>query len=278
MSQWSTTDNANGSPLWTPAQVNLPANTANRDAMFGNTTADAFVTGQTVGVFGVDSTEIAVGAIRVSAATVNALGSAGSYVPGETLTIDGTGATGIAATLTVATTQVRTVTAQAASGSGYANGDTVTPNTGTATTDAIFTVTTGGANTSIASLALTGNGVYTVNPTLTAGALRNLTVANTSANGGTATLTMKLKTVSIANPGSYTVAPTELNNNTLAGSASGNGATVALTTARESKGVAHTGWVKKTTGSGGRAGRVHYEVLVAGGITGDSEDLAFPDS
>ena len=43
--------------------------------------------------------------------------------------------------------------------------------------------------------------------------------------------------------------------------------------------IAHIGWVKKTIGTGGRAGRVHYETLVAASsITGDSEDLATPDS
>lgn len=41
---------------------------------------------------------------------------------------------------------------------------------------------------------------------------------------------------------------------------------------------AHAGWVRKIEGSGGRAGRVSYEVLVAGGvITGDAEDVSFPD-
>jgi|LWDU01.1.fsa_nt_gi hypothetical protein len=43
--------------------------------------------------------------------------------------------------------------------------------------------------------------------------------------------------------------------------------------------VAHIGWVKKTIGTGGRAGRVFYETLVAASsITGDAEDLATPDS
>lgn len=42
--------------------------------------------------------------------------------------------------------------------------------------------------------------------------------------------------------------------------------------------TAHTGWVLRTEGSGGRAGRVMTEVLVAGGITGDAEDTAFPDA
>ena len=38
----------------------------------------------------------------------------------------------------------------------------------------------------------------------------------------------------------------------------------------------HVGWVKRTVGSGGRAGRVHYETLVAASsISGDHEDIAF---
>jgi hypothetical protein len=41
--------------------------------------------------------------------------------------------------------------------------------------------------------------------------------------------------------------------------------------------VSHTGWVLRTVGQGGRAGRVFNEVLVAGGISGDAEDSVFPD-
>lgn len=50
----------------------------------------------------------------------------------------------------------------------------------------------------------------------------------------------------------------------------------------------HAGWVRRTAGSGGRSGRVQYEVLVAGSmITGDAtasdggadaDDTEFPDS
>ena len=45
-------------------------------------------------------------------------------------------------------------------------------------------------------------------------------------------------------------------------------------------GVAHAGWVRRTVGTGGRAGRVFYETLVAGGtISGDqSDDIQFPNS
>ena len=43
--------------------------------------------------------------------------------------------------------------------------------------------------------------------------------------------------------------------------------------------ISHVGWVKKTVGTGGRAGRVHYETLVENSsISGDAEDIATPDS
>jgi len=43
--------------------------------------------------------------------------------------------------------------------------------------------------------------------------------------------------------------------------------------------IAHTGWVRRTVGTGGRAGRVHYETLVAmGSIDGDqADDRQFTD-
>lgn len=45
--------------------------------------------------------------------------------------------------------------------------------------------------------------------------------------------------------------------------------------AGEGKRIAHAGWVKRTAGSGGRAGRIHYETLVAmGSISGDAGDDA----
>jgi hypothetical protein len=45
-------------------------------------------------------------------------------------------------------------------------------------------------------------------------------------------------------------------------------------------GAAHAGWIKRTVGTGGRAGRIQTEVLVAmGSITGDqADDIQYPDS
>jgi hypothetical protein len=42
--------------------------------------------------------------------------------------------------------------------------------------------------------------------------------------------------------------------------------------ATESDGITHSGWNLRTAGTGGRAGRVFYETLVAGSIQGDAAD------
>jgi hypothetical protein len=39
-------------------------------------------------------------------------------------------------------------------------------------------------------------------------------------------------------------------------------------------GVAHQGWIKVTTGTGGRSGRVTYETLSTAHISGDATDFA----
>ena len=45
-------------------------------------------------------------------------------------------------------------------------------------------------------------------------------------------------------------------------------------------GVTHAGWVRRTAGTGGRAGRVFHETLVAASsISGDAaDDTQYPDS
>lgn len=59
MAQWGNTDDAANSVLWAVSQLNKTANTANQTDLFSNTTADAFVTGATIGQFGVDTNEAA---------------------------------------------------------------------------------------------------------------------------------------------------------------------------------------------------------------------------
>lgn len=59
MSQWKNDDSAANSVLWGVTQYNKTPNTANRNTFFGNTTANAYSNGITVGQFGVDTSEIA---------------------------------------------------------------------------------------------------------------------------------------------------------------------------------------------------------------------------
>lgn len=268
MAQWGSKDASSNAVLWGPAKLHLAPNTANRNELYANVTADAFITGRTDGMFAVDAAKMAVGRNYLSAVAINGVGTGGSYVPGEILTPANTGATlENQASAVVVSTKVRTVTANAATGTGYANGDTLTCNTGVMTTNAIFTVTTGASNTSVASLTLTTNGVFTTNPTLADGFLTAVTGVGT---GAKATLTMRVNALSVANPGRYSVVPTDVTTNPLSGSVSGTGANATLTFTKESLGVTHTGWVLRTLGSGGRAGRETNEVLVAGGITSEN--------
>ena len=57
MAQWGNTDDAANSVLWAVSQLNLVANTDNQTNLFGNTTADAFITGATIGQYGEDVNE-----------------------------------------------------------------------------------------------------------------------------------------------------------------------------------------------------------------------------
>jgi hypothetical protein len=61
MGQWGTTDNANGSVLWAAKTLNKgkgkAAQAANNAALYGSTTANAFVNKQTIGQFGVSVAE-----------------------------------------------------------------------------------------------------------------------------------------------------------------------------------------------------------------------------
>lgn len=59
MAQWGTGDDHANSVSYAPQQYKKEATPANQQALYGNTTADAFVTGATVGQFAVDTNEIA---------------------------------------------------------------------------------------------------------------------------------------------------------------------------------------------------------------------------
>jgi hypothetical protein len=58
MSLWGNNDNAANSVIWAPAQVNKAPSAAERDALYANTTKDAYITNTIIGQFGLDTTEM----------------------------------------------------------------------------------------------------------------------------------------------------------------------------------------------------------------------------
>ena len=261
MALWSNTDANTSAPIFTPAQVNLAPTEANRDLLYANTTADAFVTGETIGLFGVSADET-VGTGNVGSLTIVTAGSGFTARP----TILITGANTTQATATANGTLV--AAAIHTPGTGYEVDDTFTTN-GTPTVG-VVTVTSVDANGNVTGIAITTAGNFSTLPTLSQYAFAsNTTVAGT---GFAANLSIGVGSTTITNAGE------EYNKDTVGvtiGGAGGTGAVIAIALTGQdatNKG-AHAGWVLRTVGSGGRAGRVQMETLVAmGSMTGDGAD------
>jgi len=58
MPQWKDADQANNSPNYVARQFGLRPNSTHQTALFGNSTANGFVAGETIGVWGVDPNEM----------------------------------------------------------------------------------------------------------------------------------------------------------------------------------------------------------------------------
>lgn len=264
MSIWGKTDNANNSPFFGPLLVNKKANTANRNAMFGNTTTDSFVTGQKVGVFGVAADEVKstgpitgsnitsagsgytanvgvnVGAANVALAVVTS-GKVSSFTANASAEISSKYSPVIDAPPAITFNANSGVTANSivlGASQVFANGD-------------ILTYTVAAGNTSLSTLT-SGNQYYVVGA--------NSTAISLSATSGGSLIPL-------------TKGLTESGHSVRGQRATAN----FIVSGGFSQGVAHTGWVLRREGTGGRAGRVTIETLVACGITNDAEDTSFPE-
>lgn len=154
MPQWGGTDNAANSVFWAADQLNVRANTANKTALYGNTTMGAFVGKQVVSQEGLKTSDL----------------PAGSAHAGWALKKVGTGSI---VSITIS-----------AGGSGYANTDLINVAvTGTGSVNASATVSTN-ATGGITSVTITnaGSGFITVNPTVT---VTNATGGSTGGSSAT---------------------------------------------------------------------------------------------
>jgi len=288
MSSWGNNDNAANAPYWavetvqtTNAPVASAPTAANVALLYGNTQFQAYTQGMTVGLFMVDATETTAGGDNVVDISLSNQGS--GYVAAPGVTFSGGGGTSAAATASIAAGKISNITITNV-GSGYTSNPTITigqPNLVIPIDQVIVAnnviMYTGHGQSNSAALVYNWNG---------------------SANIG-----------GLLNGTTYFVAPVDANRFSLATTAANaaNNVIIDLTTqgaatqyfdivdgvratAIASRGLSqgasgaehatHIGWNLKSVGSGGRAGRVQYETLVAlsNPIGDGSDDLSLPDA
>ena len=281
MAQWGNTDDAANSVLWATAAVNLTPNTTNQTALFGNTTVGAFIANEAVGQFGLDATEIRVsGNAAVQQYIITFAGS--GYAANAAVTVANTtgGANTQLANSAATGGRITAVTANVTVG-GYTSAPSVTIaapgaqsfNANSAVTNATDAIAISTAN----SIFLAGDRVtYTVAAGNTA--LTNLTSGTAYFIKTSNTTAVTLTTVPNGDTIDLTKGLTETGHSLTGETAT---AVAELTEVGYTKGAAHTGWVLRTVGTGGRAGRVQYETLVAfgGDFSNDaSDDAILPDA
>ena len=290
MAQWGNTDDAANSVLWATTQVNLTPNTTNQTALFGNTTVEGFNNNgvamkKAVGQFALDATEIRVsGNASVQQYVIVNPGS--GYAANAAVTVANTsgGSNTQLANSTVTTGKVTAVTANVTVG-GYTSAPTVTIAAPAAIN--IVSNTAGFSNTADTLLISTANSKFAVGDKVYYGVpAGNTAIAPLTGNTfyyvqAANTTTIKLS----ATPGGAAIDLTDARNDTSPETHTITGETATavavLTEVGYTKGAAHTGWVMRTVGTGGRAGRVQYETLVAfgGNFSNDaSDDAILPDA
>jgi hypothetical protein len=266
MAQWGKTDDAANSVLWATAQVNKTANSVTRAALYGNTTQGAFINNVAIGQFGLDATEIAVSNGSIAQIITTFPGS--GYSANATVTVAGNGtangfanATGRIAVLpvlpgnsyTTGTNPAITVAAPTAVTFNGTTAVTVASDTiAIATANSKFLVgdkVTYVSSTGAAITPLANNASYYI-------AFSNTTVVTLATTFGGANIDL-----------------TVVGSSDTGHSLTGQTATAVVVISGVPRGATHTGWVLRTVGSGGRAGRVTYECLATlNGPTPDGAD------
>jgi hypothetical protein len=281
-------ETSNGAPIGTYALVkagggdyahegNTHGTRANTDkTMFGNTTVGAFIPGVAKGIFGVDATEAAgvVGGPIAETYLTNAGTGYGPDKPAVTITATNGGTSGVVNTNIITTTganlgRITALNIETA-GSGYITNPTMVIdapsllifNGNTAVDATADTI----AITSADSKFQIGDGItYAGNATSTPVGLTDSTKYYVSFANST------VLALSATFGGSNVNIAKASGDNTTAGGATLQGETATgyvVSGGNKGTGIAHAGWVLRTEGTGGRAGRVQYETLVAMGSLG----------
>lgn len=261
---WGNNDAASNSVSYAVGQVKVAANSVNRDAFYGNTTTGAVVGGAKVGLFGVGVSEMGNSNGSVVTYTITSGGS--GYFGNAVVTVSGN-ATANATSNTIGRISAVNIVLP---GNSYTTTPTVTIAAPSVTFDANAAVTIATDFISLAGNVFQPNDKITYRTstgnTVLAGLANNTLyyakVANTT--GVTLSLTPNGAQIDLTAKGL-----TETGHSLIGETAT---AVVSTISGTLNKGF-HAGWVVRTEGTGGRAGRVQHETLVAmGSIAGDGPD------
>ena len=285
----TTSESSSGAPMGTWALVkvgggpnahfgNTLGSRANTDlAMFNNTTQSAFIPGKAVGVFGASVTEMSNGTGQLATTLVTFPGSGYTANAAVTLTYVNGGSSATINATSNSSGRISALNIQA-NGSGmidnptlaiaapapvYFAGNATSVTVGNSTNTGWITL--GTTNTALWAngdqatyVANTGNTVIggLANGTAYYVYLQNTSTAFLSSTSGGSF-------INLSSVGTGAQAGHSLTGQTATG--------VATVSSNGSTGITHAGWVLRTEGSGGRAGRVQFETLVAmGSLSSDA--------
>jgi hypothetical protein len=286
MPLWGNTDDAANSVISAPALYNQAPTRANANLLYGNTTLNGVVTGEVVGMYGVDTTEMAVGTGPVVDGIITFAGSGYRANTTVAFTSNNTGADAAANAQSNASGKIIDIKIST-NGSGYTTSPIITIAAPTAQTfPGNTTAVEVGNTTNTGWITLGANAPFFTNNDI----VTYLVAASNTALGGlvnaTAYFVLTVNSTAIQLK-SDPLAAEAVNISSVPTSAqaghsiTGERATGVVTVGgAKNKGVAHAGWVVRTEGTGGRAGRVQYETLVAmGSMSSDgSDDNQLPDA
>ena len=285
MSQWGNNDIASNSVIWAPAQLAQAPTRTNANLLFGNTTANGYGTGQTIGLYGVDTTETNVAGGPLVSGFVTFSGSGYTANATVTVTVINGGTSGVVNAQANSTGRISAINISTR-GSGYIVPPVLAvaaPSAQTFNANSTGAITLGNSSAN-GFITLGANRLFFQNNDI----VTYLVGASNTALGGLAnastyyvitanTTAIQLTTtangpaINISSAGTGAQAGHSITGQTATGTVTVGGG----------KHAVHSGWVLRTEGTGGRAGRVQYETLVAMGTIStnpDAEDIAFPDS
>lgn len=289
MSSWGNNDNAANAPYWaveTVVSTNAPTasapTAANVALLYGNTQFQAYTQGMTVGLFMVDATETTAGGDNVVDISLSNQGS--GYVEAPSVTIaSSAGAYSATATATIAAGKISNI-AVANTGVGYTSDPAVTLQLPVLTVPVATVITAndvimyaGHSQSNGAALVFNWNGSANIGGLLNGTTYfvapvdaNRFSLSTTAANAANNTI---IDLTTTGGGGQYFTIVAGVRATAIASRGLSQGASGA-------EHATHIGWNLKSVGSGGRAGRVQYETLVAlsNPIGDGSDDLSLPDA